>query len=58
MNGWFDDFDSLYEMYDNEEPTIVSIFVRNFIEKSHVNQAVFCSLSHSVFCSRSISGLM
>ena len=18
MNGWFDDFDSLYEMYDNE----------------------------------------
>ena len=47
MNGWFDDFDSLYEMYDNEEPTIVSIFVRNFIEKSHANQAVFCSLSQS-----------
>ena len=21
MNGWFDDFDSLYEMYDNDEPT-------------------------------------
>ena len=37
---------------------IVSIFVRNFIEKSHANQAVCCSLSHSVFCSRSISGLM
>ena len=22
MNGWFDDFDSLYDMYDNEEPTL------------------------------------
>ena len=37
---------------------IVSRYVRNFIEKSHANQAVCCSLSHSVFCSRSISGLM
>ncbi len=22
MNGWFDDFDSLYEMYDNDEPEL------------------------------------
>ncbi len=22
MNGWYDDFDSLYEMYDNDEPTL------------------------------------
>lgn len=22
MNGWFDDFNSLYNMYDNEEPTL------------------------------------
>ncbi|MCQ2613615.1 MAG: integrase core domain-containing protein [Treponemataceae bacterium] len=32
--------------------------VRNFFEKSHANQAAFCSLSHSIFCSRRVSALM
>ena len=27
MNGWFDDFDSLYEMYDNEECSFMVHFV-------------------------------
>lgn len=40
---------------DNE---IASRFVRNFIEKSRSNQAAFCSFSHSIFCSRSVSALM
>ena len=22
MNGWYDDFDSLYDLYDNDEPTL------------------------------------
>lgn len=22
MNGWYDDFDSLYELYNNDEPTL------------------------------------
>ena len=38
--------------------TIASRIVRNFFEKSHANQAAFCSLSHSIFCSRRVSALM
>lgn len=45
-------------LYSSSFTLIVSIFVRNFIEKSHANQAASCSLSHSIFCSRSISALM
>jgi len=37
---------------------IASRIVRNFFEKSHANQAAFCSLSHSIFCSRRVSALM
>ena len=37
---------------------IVSRFVRNFSEKSHSNQAAFCSFSNSIFCSRRVSALM
>lgn len=37
---------------------IASRFVRNFTEKSHANQAAFCSFSHSIFCSRRVSALM
>ena len=46
------------ELYKKSEVQIVSRFVRNFIEKSHSNQAAFCSFSHSIFCSRSVSALM
>ena len=37
---------------------IASRFVRNFSEKSHSNQAAFCSFSKSIFCSRGVSALM
>ena len=37
---------------------IASRFVRNFSEKSHSNQAAFCSFSKSIFCSRRVSALM
>ena len=40
------------------EVKIASRFVRNFSEKSHSNQAAFCSFSKSIFCSRRVSALM
>ena len=41
-----------------KELAIASRFVRNFSEKSHSNQAAFCSFSKSIFCSRRVSALM
>lgn len=41
-----------------DDNKIASRIVRNFFEKSHANQAAFCSLSHSIFCSRRVSALM
>ena len=50
-------FNQLFiKKYDNK--SIASRIVRNFFEKSHANQAAFCSLSHSIFCSRRVSALM
>lgn len=43
---------------NNKNSKIASRFVRNFSEKSHSNQAAFCSFSKSIFCSRRVSALM
>ena len=50
-----------YYLNENEGVTlslIASRIVRNFFEKSHANQAAFCSLSHSFFCSRRASAVI
>lgn len=44
--------------FNLEQNMIASRFVRNFSEKSHSNQAAFCSFSKSIFCSRRVSALM
>ena len=49
---------NLCPFYINKNFLIASRFVRNFSEKSHSNQAAFCSFSKSIFCSRRVSALM
>jgi len=52
-------YEGIMELWMNEfKNRIASRIVRNFFEKSHANQAAFCSLSHSIFCSRRVSALM
>ena len=48
----------IHEFKGRQQLLIASRIVRNFFEKSHANQAAFCSLSHSIFCSRRVSALM
>ena len=55
VDEWYGD---IYIKLSDRLLGIASRFVRNFSEKSHSNQAAFCSFSKSIFCSRRVSALM